>query len=345
MGETQRPNDQSSQDLLLGIAISYMLSRAVHVAAEMGLADLLSDGPKSVEELAQATGARPQSLYRLLRALAGNGIFAEDSAGRFELTPPAAWLRSGIPGSLRDAVRLAGDITGEGKWWNLWSDLQHCAMTGDPEFDRVYGADFYSHLAASPAANRWWSRGVASFAAAEVAAIVDSYDFSPFKRIVDAGGGRGGLLAEILKRNSTARGVLYDHPLIVKEADYLAAAGVLDRCELVGGDFLQSVPVGGDAYITKRILMDWDDEDCVKLLRLCRDAMTKDGRVLTIIAVLPPGNQPHPGKIIDLFMMIQLKGRERTAEEFRDLYKRAGLKLTRIVQNPSALSIVEGERD
>ena len=153
------------------------------------------------------------------------------------------------------------------------------------------------------------------------------------------------MLAEILKRNPTAKGVLYDHPLIVKEAEYLAAAGVLDRCELIGGNFLQSVPAGADAYITKRILMDWNDEDCVKLLRLCRDAMTKDGRVLTVIAVLPPGNQPHPGKIIDIFMMIQLKGRERTAEEFSDLYKRAGLKLTRIVHNPSALSIIEGQRD
>ena len=345
MSEMPSPNDQPSQNLLLGMAIGYMMSRAVHVAAEMGIADLLNDGPKSVEELARATGARPQPLYRLLRALAGNGIFAEDSSGRFELTPPAAWLRSGIPGSLRDAVRVTGDITGEGKWWNLWGDLQRCVMTGEPEFDRVYGTDFYTHLAGSPAANRCWSKGVASFAAAEVAAIVDSYDFSPFKRIVDAGGGRGALLAEILKRNPLARGVLYDHPLIVKEAEYLAAAGVLDRCELVGGNFLQSIPAGGDAYITKRILMDWDDEDCVKLLRLCREAMTKDGRVLTVIAVLPPGNQPHPGKIIDLFMMLQLKGRERTAEEFRDLYKRAGLKLTKIVDTSSALSIVEGERD
>ena len=345
MSDTQSPNNQSPQELLLGMALGYMLARAVHVAAEMGIADLLSDGPKRVEDLAQATGARPQSLYRLLRALAGNGIFAEDSSGRFELTPPAAFLCSGIPGSLRDAVRLAGDITGEGKWWNLWGDLQRCVMTGDPEWDRVYKTDFYTHLAGAPAANRWWSKGVASFATAEVSAIVDSYDFSPFKRIVDAGGGRGALLAEILKRNPAVKGVLYDHPLIVKEPEYLAAAGVLDRCELIGGNFLQSVPAGGDAYITKRILMDWDDEDCVKLLRLCRDAMTKDGRVLSVIAVLPPGNQPHPGKIVDIFMMIQLKGRERTADEFCDLYKRAGLKLTRIVHNRSMLSIVEGERD
>jgi O-methyltransferase domain/Dimerisation domain len=280
MSETQSPNNQSPKETLLGMALGYMLARAVHVAAEMGIADLLSDGPKRVEELAQATGARPPSLYRLLRALAGNGIFAEDSSGRFELTPPAEWLRSDIPGSLRDAVRLAGDITGESKWWNMWSDLQRCVMTGDPEWDRLYQTDFYTHLASAPEANQWWSRGVASFAATEVAPIVDSYDFSPFKRIVDVGGGRGSLLAEILKRNPNARGVLYDHPLIVKEPEYLAAAGVLDRCELIGGNFLQSVPAGGDAYISKRILMDWDDDDCVKLLRLCARQCLNTGACL-----------------------------------------------------------------
>jgi hypothetical protein len=345
MSETQGPNNQSPQDVLLGMAMGYMLARAVHVAAEMGIADLLNDGPKRVEELAKATGARPSSLYRLLRMLAGSGIFAEDSSGRFELTPPAAFLRSDVPGSLRNAVRLTGDITGEGKWWNLWGDLQRCVMTGDPEFDRVYKTDFYTHLAGAPAANQWWSKGVASFAAAENVAIVSNYDFAPFRRIVDVGGGRGGFLAEILKRYPTVKAALYDHPLIVKEPEYLAAAGVLDRCELIGGNFLQSVPKDADAYVMKRILMDWDDEDCVKMLRLCRDAMTENGRVLTVNVVLPPANQPHPGKIIDIFLMIQLKGRERTEDEFRDLYRRAGLKLTRIVHNPSMLSIVEGERD
>ena len=344
MSETKHTNDRSPSDVLLGMATGYMLARGVHVAAELGIADLLNDGPRSIEELAQATGAHPQSLHRLLRMLAGSGVFAEDSSGRFELTPPAALLRSAVPGSLRDAVRLTGDITGEGKWWDLWGDLQRCVITGEPEFDRVYGTDFYTHLTGAPEANRWWSRGVASFAAAECVAIADSYDFSPFRRIVDAGGGRGGLLAEILKRNPTVKGVLYDHPLIVQEPEYLSAAGLLDRCELIGGNFLESVPQGADAYIMKRILMDWNDEDCVKMLRLMRDAMTPEGRVLTVNAVLPPANQPHPGKIIDIFMMIQLKGRERTEGEFRDLYKRAGLKLTRIVHNPSVLSIVEGVR-
>ncbi len=345
MIEPPRPNRQSPQELLMGLALGYMLARAVHVAADMGLADLLRDGPRTINELAGATGAQPQSLFRLMRMLAANGIFAEDQPGRFDLTPAAALLQSGAPGSLREAVRLAGDITGEGRWWSLWSDLERCVVTGEPEFDRAYGTDFYSHLAETPAANRWWSRGVASFAAAENVAIVESFDFSGARKVVDVGGGRGGFLAEVLKRYPALKAVLYDHPLIVTEPEYLAAAGVLERCELVGGNFLDSVPTGADMYVMKRILMDWSDDDCVRLLRHCRDAMTPDGRVLTLNVVLPPGNQPHPGKIIDVFLMLQLRGRERTEEEFRDLYRRAGLRLSRIVANPSMLAVVEGVRD
>ncbi len=149
----------------------------------------------------------------------------------------------------------------------------------------------------------------------------------------------------MLKRYPALKAVLYDHPLIVTEPEYLAAAGVLERCELVGGNFLDSVPTGADMYVMKRILMDWSDDDCVRLLRHCRDAMTPDGRVLTLNVVLPPGNQPHPGKIIDVFLMLQLRGRERTEDEFRDLYRRDGLRLSRIVANPSMLAVVEGVRD
>jgi len=345
MVETPNPNGQSPQELLMGIAMGYMLSRALHVAADMGISDLLSEGPQTVDELAKATGAQPQSLYRLMRMLAASGIFAEDLPGRFDLTPAAALLRSRVACSLRDAVRLAGDITGEGNWWNLWTDLERCVMTGKPEFDRVYGTDFYSHLADTPGANQWWSKGVASFAAAENVAIVENFDFSDARKIVDVGGGRGGFLAEVLKRYPAVEAVLYDHPQIVNEPEYLAATGLLDRRELVGGNFLDSVPIGADTYVLKRILMDWNDDDCVRLLRLCREAMTEGSRVLTLNVVLPPGNQPHPGKVIDVFLMVQLRGGERTEEEFRELYRRAGLKLTRIVATPSMLSVVEGVRD
>jgi O-methyltransferase domain len=157
-------------------------------------------------------------------------------------------------------------------------------------------------------------------------------------------GGRGGFFAEILKAHPIVRGVLYDHPEVVKEPTAVMAAGLMDRCEVVGGNFLESVPGGADAYIAKRILMDWDDEHVVALLCRCRRAMAEHGRVITVNVVMPPGNQPHPGKIIDLFLIVQLRGRERTEQEFRELYRRAGLGLTKIVPTPSMLSLAEGER-
>jgi hypothetical protein len=344
MSEAQKAAEQSPLEIIYAIAIGYMVSRCLHVAADLGIADLLSDGSKSIAELASATGAHQQSLYRMLRALAGHGVFTEDPAGRFHLTPPAALLQANVSGSLRDIVRTVGDMAGDGKWWNLVGQLRRTVLTGEPEFERVYGMGFYEYLAQNPEANDWWARGMLSQGTTEDAAIVSCYNFGQFRQIVDVAGGRGGFLAEVLKAYPTVRGVLYDHPEVVKEPTALMAAGLMDRCEVIGGNFLESVPSGADAYIAKRILMDWDDEHVVTLLRMCREAMVEHGRVITINVVMPPGNQPHPGKIIDLFLMVQLRGRERTEQEFRELYQRAGLRLTKIVPTPSMLSLVEGER-
>src|SRR5438876_2028880 len=236
MSEAQKPAEQSPLEIIYAIAVGYMVSRSLHVAVELGIADLLSDGPKSIEELASATGAHPQSLYRMLRALAGHGVFAEDPSGRFHLTPPAALLQTGVPGSLRDIVRTVGDLAGDGQWWNLVGQLRRTVLTGEPEFERVYGIGFYEYLARNPAANDWWARGMLSQGATEDAAIVGCYNFGQFRRIVDVAGGRGGFLAEVLKAYPTVRGVLYDHPEVVKEPTAVMAAGLMDRCEVVGGN-------------------------------------------------------------------------------------------------------------
>jgi O-methyltransferase domain/Dimerisation domain len=232
MSEAQKPAEQSPQEILFAIAGGYLVSRSLHVAADLGIADLLSAGPKSIEELARATGAHPQSLYRLLRALAGHGVFAEDPPGRFHLTPPAALLQTEVPGSLRDIVRMAGDMAGDGKWWNLVGQLRRTVLTGEPEFERVYGMGFYEYLAKDPAANDWWARALLSLGTTENAAIVGCYNFGQFRRIVDVAGGRGGFLAEVLKAYPTVRGVLYDHPEVVKEPTPLVAAGLMARCEV-----------------------------------------------------------------------------------------------------------------
>jgi hypothetical protein len=277
--------------------------------------------------------------------LAGHGVFAEESPGRFRLTPAAAVLQRRVPGSLHDAVKMVGDMAGDGSWWNAVGHLRHSVLTSEPVFNYVHGMGFFEFLTQHSKAGKWFDRGLANFATPENAAIVGAYHFTPFPRVVDVGGGQGGLLAEILKAHPAVRGTLYDRAEVVQEPAYLTGAGLVDRCEIVGGDFFKSVPAGGDAYILKRILHDWSDQRCVQILRTCREAMGEKTRILVVDAVVPPGNESHPSKVMDILMMALVEGRERTEEEFRDLYRQGGLRLTRVVATPSVLSIVEGERD
>jgi hypothetical protein len=333
----------SPQEAIFSLALGYLASRGLHVATELGIADLLKDGPRSLEELACATGAHPHSLYRLLRMLAGYGVFAEDLPGRFALTPMAEVLQVGAPGSVHDAVRMIGDMAGDGSWWAAVGHQHHSVMTGESGFTYVHGMGFFDYLDQHPEAGVWFDRGLANFAAVENAAIVSSYDFGQFRRVVDVGGGQGGFLTEVLKAFPGVSGMLYDRPQVIQEPAYLTAAGLMARCEIVGGDFFQTVPSGGDLYVLKRILHDWNDEHCLHILRACREAMGNNARLLVVDAVVPPGNDPHPSKIMDMLMMALLEGQERTEQEFRELYQQAGLKLTKVIPTPSVLSIVEGE--
>lgn len=328
----------SPVETVVGLALGYLVSRSLHVAAELGIADLVEDGPKTVEELAAATGAHRDSLYRLLRALAAQGVFAEDERGRFATTPAAALLRRG---ALRDGVLLCGEVAGDGSWWSAVGALRHSVMTGEPAFRRQHGMGFFEYLGARPECGRRFDRGMANFATAENPAIAGAYDYSRFGHIVDVGGGRGGLLAEILARHPSARGTLFDLPEVVRDPAPLDRAAMPGRWAAVGGDFFRSVPAGGDAYVLKRVLHDWSDDRCARILRRCREAMGGDARLLIVDAVVPPGNAPHPGKVMDILMMVFAEGRERTEQEFAALLGKAGLRLTRIATTPSALSIVE----
>jgi hypothetical protein len=342
--ETKKEASQSSpQEVILGLALSYLPARGLHVANELGVADLLKDGPRSIEELARATGVHQKSLYRLLRMLAGFGVFAEGSPGRFQLTASAAALQSGVAESLHDAVKMIGDMTGEGSWWNAAGLLAHCVRTGEPAFDQVNSAPFFDHLSQHPEASRWFDRGLANFAAAENAAIVEAYDFGSFRKIVDVGGGQGGFLGEVLKGYPSLRGTLYDRREVVEEPAYLTAAGLTGRWDVVAGDFFKSLPAGADAYVLKRILHDWNDEMCLKILRKCRGSMNASARILVVDAVVPPGNEPHPSKIMDILMMLLFEGRERTEQEFRILFDQTGLTLTRVIPTRSVLSVIEGK--
>jgi hypothetical protein len=334
----------SPEEVVLGIALGYLVSRGLHVAAELGIADQLKGGAKDISDLARVTGAHQETLYRLLRMLAGHGVFTEESPGRFNLSPAAALLQSEVPGSLLDAVKMIGDMAGDGSWWNAVGNLRQTVLTGKPGFDSTHGVGFFEYLIRHPDAGEWFDRGLGNFSTAENSAIVSAYDFTPFKSVVDVGGGQGGFLAELLNNCPGMRGTLFDLPRVVQKPTYLNAAELTNRCDIVTGDFFASPPPAADAYILKRILHDWNDVRCVQILRNCREAMRSDARLLVVDAVVPPGNTPHPSKVMDILMMVLLEGRERTEEEFRGLYEQAGLTLTRVVPTPSVLSIVDGER-
>jgi hypothetical protein len=340
MADSPRHAPASAQ--LLEMTAGFQVSRAISAAAELGLADLLAGGARTVEELAGATGTRPQLLYRLLRALASCGIFAETDGGRFAMTPLAEPLRSDAPGgSVRDYAVFVGQPFVQRPWEELvWS-----LRTGQPGFDRVYGMSMFEHHSGNAEAGELFNNAMASHTSRETAAIVAAYDFDGLGTVVDVAGGHGGLIAAILAASPGTEGVLFDQPYVIAGARAaVQEQGVAGRCQLAGGDMFASVPPGGDAYILKRVLHDWEDDRAAVILRNCGRAMNDGGRVLVIDMVIPPGNDPHLGKFYDLTMLVNLGGRERTEPEFAELLAAAGLRLTRVVPTQSPLSIVEGTR-
>ena len=279
----------------------------------------------------------------MLRALASEGVFAEDARGRFKLTPLAQTLQSDRPGSLRDyALMMIDDYN-----WQAWGSLTHGVRKGGVTFDEVFGQPFFEYLRRQPEKEAVFAASMASISGTQNEAVARAYPFGQLERLVDVGGAHGHLLATILRRNKKLRGVLYDQTQVVAGAaksGYVTAPEVAGRCEIVGGDFFDAVPAGADGYLMKYILHDWDDERCLRLLGLCRDAMAPDGRVLVVEHVIPRGNAPYWGKLLDVNMLVLLSGKERTREEFRDLFARAGLRLRRVHPTACPLFVLEGVR-
>jgi len=323
---------------ILGIRSQALLAQAIAAAAGLGIADVLAAGPMSVAELAGHCGAKPDPLYRLLRTLAGHGIFAEAGDGHFALTPGAQPLRRDVPDSLQPL--LAGDFPA--LVWTTFGELEAAVRTGEVAFERAHGAGFFDYLAAHPQANASFDQAMALVAATEQPLIAASHDFGGVSTIADIGGGQGGLLAAILRRHPAARGVLFDQPQVIAAPAELETAGVLDRCELVAGDFFTAVPPGADLYLLKRILHDWEDAQALSILRAVRAALGDNGRLLVIDAVMQPGNAPDPNKDLDLNIMALTGGRERTEAEFAALFHAAGLALEAIqpLPAPATLAIV-----
>jgi hypothetical protein len=321
------------------LLFGYRVSQAIGVAAELGIADVLGSGPRSAEELARATGVDGPSLSRVLRLLASEGVFAETEDGRFALTPMAEALRSDVPGSLRP---LAVFNSGE-PYWRSWAHLAHAVRTGQPAFEHVHGMDFFSYYRQHPEEWALFDQMMAAQTAAVTRTVAAAYDFSRVRTVVDVGGGNGTLVLGLLAAHPHLHGVVFDQPAVAARAEEaIAAAGLADRCQAVGGDFFVAVPEGGEAYLLKYILHDWDDERSIAILRACRQAMPADGRLLVIELLIPPGNNPSYAKSQDVNMLTNLGGRERTVEEYGTLFTAAGFALTETIPIQGELHLIEG---
>ena len=314
------------------------LSYLVVVAAQLGVADLLAAGPRSVADLAAATGVDAQSLYRVLRALASRGLFRDDGNTGFSLTPAAEPLRRDDPHSVRPQALWSGSE----EYRRAWGDLGFSVRTGRPAFDHVFGKPFFEHLAEDRDFAKIFSDVMTSGSSNEGAAIASAHDFSGYRRIVDVGGGHGALLSAVLDRDPGPSGLLFDLPEVVGTAggaiDRHVAAG---RAEKVAGDFSEAVPPGGDAYLLKWIVHDWDDDAAISILRNCRTAMTPGGRVLLVEVVVPEGSAGSAATGLDTTMLVFTGGRERTEREYRDLLHRAGMTLIKVTPTGSRFSLLE----
>jgi hypothetical protein len=327
---------------LTQIMLGSLAAQALYVPAKLGIADLLAGGLKSVEELAAATDTHAPSLYRVLRAAASLGVFTEQANQHFALSANAELLRSDVPNSLRDIAIFMGE-----DWhWEVWGKTMYSVRTGHSAWAQMHGEDVFDYFKTRPEASSIFNRAMTSLSGLSTKAVTEGYDFTGINTLVDIAGGHGRLLAEILAANPSMRGVLFDLPQVIEGArENVAGANLADRVEFATGDFFVSVPAGGDAYIMKHIIHDWDDDRAVAILTSIRQALQgkPQGRVILLEAVLAPGNAPDFGKLIDLEMMLLPGGRERTAEEFAALFTRAGLTLTNVVPTESMLSVVEGK--
>jgi hypothetical protein len=328
--------------VLYQMAVGHYVSRALHLAAKLGIADLLAGGARDANDLASATATHAASLRRVLRLLASVGVFEERADGRFALTPLGGALRSDVPFSSRASVLLFAGVGIQ----DSWKELEYCVRTGQPAFRKHSpDGDAFSHM--DPEQSKVFDEAMATFAPATAAAIVAAYDFSTLGTVVDVGGGNGALLIGILSAHPHLRGIVFDRAEPAERArKKVHEAGLASRCEVVAGDFFAAVPSGGDAYLLKHVIHDWADEQATAILTSCRAAMAPGARLLVAEGVYPPridrSLEGRGAAANDVNMLVVTGGRQRSEEEFRALYASAGFELTRIVETPARLALIEG---
>ena len=332
--------EASVHQQLDGMITGYWISQAIYAAAKFSIADHLKDGPKSVNELAEATSTNADALYRLLRALASKGIFAEGEPRQFSLTPLAEPLQSDVPGSKRALALMSGD-----EQFRAWAEIEYSIQTGKIAFEKVYGKPIFDYLGDNPDKARIFDAAMVGIHGRESDAILDAYDFSEIGVVADIGGGNGSQITGILQRHTTMKGILFDMPHVIERAkNQIESAGLSNRCELVAGNFFDAVPTGADVYMMRHIVHDWDDEKSLTILRNCHQAMLSNGKLLIVESVIPPGNEPFGGKFLDLVMLLIPGGKERTEDEYRALLDKAGFELTRVVPTGGEVGIIEAKK-
>ncbi len=344
MADSRRPAepDPPPPAQLLQLATGYFTARAVYVAAALGIADLLDGRVRDAADLARETGTHAPTLYRLLRALAAAGVLEHTGDDRFALTPVGATLRARAPDSTRPGVLMFHHPM----FWRSWEALLYSVRTGRPALDEVFGKPVFEYLATTPDAAAAYDGGMTGLNTAIIPAIVTAGDFTRFGSVVDVAGGHGSLLAAILEAAPRARGVLVDLPHVTAVAQRnFAERGLAERAEVVTGNMFESVPAGGDAYVLKWILHDWDDAACAVILQNVRAAIGPEGRLLIVDRVLPERAEAslavRTAMMADLLMLIHLTGRERTEREFRALLEASGFRLERVRPTGTQLAIIE----
>ena len=319
------------------LVTSYQIPQAIYVAAKLGIADQLSDGPKTLDQLSHATNANAVTLRLLMRALTTIDIFAESADGRFCLTPLAGYLRSDTPYSQRGWALSQAQIG-----YRAWAELLHTVTSGQPAFEHIFGTGYYDYMAQHPEAAAEWDYSMDQTARDWLGALASIYDFTPIQTIVDVGGGHGTTLANILNAIPTTRGILFDLPHVVAGAgSLLAEAGVAERCEVIGGDMFAEVPSGGDAYLIARVLFNWDDQHARMLLQTCRRVMAPRAKLLVIDVVDADADKPKAAAFGDLNLLLLFGGRQRTESEFHTLFASSGFGITRILPTQSHFKLVE----
>ncbi|MGB0114752.1 MAG: methyltransferase [Ilumatobacteraceae bacterium] len=332
---TAMPAGPPPPAIALQLASGFIASQAVYVFTKLGMADALAGGPRPAEVVATRLGTSPDQTRRLLRTLAGFGVVDEVATETYQLTQVGELFRN-EPGSLADLTTM----------WMETHYIPFAGMTGTvadgrSAFQALEGEDYWSWLQHNEGTAELFSRAMGSFGAQTQTAAVAAFDFSPYERIVDVGGAHGSFLASALASSDTSRGVLYDLPHVVDTAGpFLQGVEVDHRVECIGGDFFESVPADGDAYLLSLILHDWDDADCVRILSTIRQAIPSHGVLLVLENVIPDGNEPHLGKVIDMIMMTILNGTERTRAEYSVLLREAGFSIDEVVATQAPTSLI-----